>query len=303
MAREFYGYFDSIDDDVREYDAAQFAHILKAAVQSGVSSHEGGLEVTADGLGMDTRVAYGGCVIEGHVYVLEDDGGSPFTLTHEPSGTADRIDRVVVRLENDQSARRMGVYLLTGTPSASPQPPALTRNAQVWELSLAQVRVRASATAIAPEDVTDERGDGSVCGYAVPRWLDRAVAARTLNALTATEAGYALDARQGKALDDKITRLSAEAARTASYSATLTASGWSASAPYQQTVSAEGILATDDPFVDVDMSGASGSAQGTALTEAWGFVGRVTAGNGQITAYCYEDKPAVNLPVILKVVR
>lgn len=303
MAREFYGYFDSIDDDVREYDAAQFAHILKAAVQSGVSSHEGGLEVTADGLGMDTRVAYGGCVIEGHVYVLEDDGGSPFTLTHEPSGTADRIDRVVVRLENDQSARRMGVYLLTGTPSASPQPPALTRNAQVWELSLAQVRVRASATAVAPEDVTDERGDEAACGYAVPRWLDRAVAARTLNALTATEAGYALDARQGKTLDDKITRLSAEAARTASYSATLTASGWSASAPYQQTVSAEGILATDDPFVDVDMSGASGSAQGTALTEAWGFVGRVTAGEGQITAYCYEEKPAVNLPVILKVVR
>ena len=303
MAREFYGYFDSIDDDVREYDAAQFAHILKAAVQSGVSSHEGGLEVTADGLGMDTRVAYGGCVIEGHVYVLEDDGGSPFTLTHEPSGTADRIDRVVVRLENDQSARRMGVYLLTGTPSASPQPPALTRNAQVWELSLARVRVRASATAVAPEDVTDERGDEAACGYAVPRWLDRAVAARTLNALTATEAGYALDARQGKALDDKITRLSAEAARTARYSATLTASGWSASAPYQQTVSAAGVLATDDPFVDVDMSGASGSSQGTALTEAWGFVGRVTAGNGQITAYCYEDKPAVNLPVILKVVR
>ena len=303
MAREFYGYFDSIDDDVREYDAAQFAHILKAAVQSGVSSHEGGLEVTADGLGMDTRVAYGGCVIEGHVYVLEDDGGSPFTLTHEPSGTADRIDRVVVRLENDQSARRMGVYLLTGTPSASPQPPALTRNAQVWELSLARVRVRASATAVAPEDVTDERGDEAACGYAVPRWLDRAVAARTLNTLTATEAGYALDARQGKALDDKITRLSAEAARTARYSATLTAAGWSASAPYQQTVSAEGILATDDPFVDVDMSGASGSSQGTALTEAWGFVGRVTAGNGQITAYCYEEKPAVNLPVILKVVR
>ena len=104
-------------------------------------------------------------------------------------------------------------------------------------------------------------------------------------------------------LGDRITRLSAEAARTATYAATLTASGWSASAPYQQTVSAEGILATDDPFVDVDMSGASGSSQGAALTEAWGFVGRVTAGAGQITAYCYEDKPAVNLPVILKVVR
>ena len=159
MAREFYGYFDSIDADVREYDAAQFAHILRASVQNGVSSHEGGLEVTADGLDMRTSVTCGGCVIEGYVYVLEDDGGEPFTLTHEPSGTADRIDRVVVRLENDQSARRMGIRLLTGTPSSGPQPPALTRNAQVWELSLAQVRVRASATTIASEDVTDERGD------------------------------------------------------------------------------------------------------------------------------------------------
>ena len=176
MAREFYGYFDSIDADVREYDAAQFAHILRASVQNGVSSHEGGLEVTADGLDMRTHVACGGCVIEGYVYVLEDDGGEPFALTHEPSGTADRIDRVVVRLENDQSARRMGIWLLTGTPSASPQPPALTRNAQVWELSLAQVRVRASATTIASEDVTDERGDAQACGYAVSRWLDRAVA-------------------------------------------------------------------------------------------------------------------------------
>ena len=116
-------------------------------------------------------------------------------------------------------------------------------------------------------------------------------------------AGYALDARQGKVLDGKIAQLSAEAARTARYSATLTASGWSASAPYTQTAPAAGVLATDDPFVDVDMSGASGSAQGAALTEAWGFVGRVTAGNNQITAYCYEEKPAVNLPVILKVVR
>ena len=122
---------------------------------------------------------------------------------------------------------------------------------------------------------------------------------KVANNLTTTEEGKALDARQGKVLDDKIEK----AATTARYSATLTAAGWSASAPYTQTASAAGVLSTDDPFVDVDMSGASGSAQGTALTEAWGFVGRVTAGNGQITAYCYEDKPAVNLPVILKVVR
>ena len=166
MAREFYGYFDSIDADVREYDAAQFAHILRASVQNGVSSHEGGLEVTADGLDMRTSVACGGCVIEGYVYVLEDDGGEPLTLTHEPSGTADRIDRVVVRLENDQSARRMGIRPLTGTPSAGPQPPALTRNAQVWDCLLYTSLIeRQSPVAALPAPRCVGKAGGYSLGY------------------------------------------------------------------------------------------------------------------------------------------
>ena len=249
MAREFYGYFDSIDDDVREYDAAQFAHILKAAVQSGVSSHEGGLEVTADGRTCTRAWRMADASSRGTSTSWRTTGATPSPSRTSPAARRTASTAWWCAWKTTRARGAWACGSITGTPSASPQPPALTRNAQVWELSLAQVRVRASATAIAPEDVTDERGDGSACGYAVPRRLDRALAALTLNTLTATEPGYALDARQGKVLGDRITRLSAEAARTATYAATLTASGWSASAPYQQTVSAEGILATDDPFV------------------------------------------------------
>ena len=280
MASEFYGYFDSIDGDVREYDAAGFSHILKAAVQNGVSSHEGALEVTADGLGMQTTVAFGGCVIDGYVFVLEDDGGGLFSLTHDPSGTADRIDRVVVRLESGQSERRMGLALLTGTPSASPQPPALTRSAQVWELSLAQVRVRAAATAVAPSDVTDERGDQDVCGYAQPRHLSALVAgkldiSRLANNLTTTASGWALDARQGKALKDEVDKklssanlannltttasgwaldarqgkalndaVAAKASKSTA-TASLSTSGWSGEGPYTQEASVSGVTASN----------------------------------------------------------
>lgn len=93
-------------------------------------------------------------------------------------------------------------------------------------------------------------------------------------------------------------------ASTAVFYSTLVASGWSSSAPYTQTAIASGILSTDVPFVDVDMSGTTGSEAGTTRQEAWSFVGRVTvSANGEITAYCYEEKPTVDIPLILKVVR
>ena len=125
------------------------------------------------------------------------------------------------------------------------------------------------------------------------------------NNLTTEIAGKALDATQGKILNDNLQNLSSSLsgkATTATYSATLSSSGWSASAPYTQTVAVSGILVSDNPFADVDMSGATGS-NGASITEAWGYIGRITANNGSITAYCYEEKPTVNLKVLLKVVR
>lgn len=92
-------------------------------------------------------------------------------------------------------------------------------------------------------------------------------------------------------------------ASTANYSATLSSSGWSSSAPYTQTVNVSGILATDVPFVDVDMSDATTDSAGTALTDAWNLIGRVTANAGSITAYCYKKKPTIDISLILKVVR
>ena len=64
-------------------------------------------------------------------------------------------------------------------------------------------------------------------------------------------------------------------ASTASYTAVFPSAGWSASAPYSQTVSVTGMLATDDPLADVSLSGASTAQAGKALTDAWTFVSRV----------------------------
>lgn len=77
----------------------------------------------------------------------------------------DRIDRIVARRTNATNTFELAV--LTGTPAGSPVPDALTRAGGVYEISLAQVLVQATVVQINTADITDERSDYSVCGYAL----------------------------------------------------------------------------------------------------------------------------------------
>lgn len=119
---------------------------------------------------------------------------------------------------------------------------------------------------------------------------------KVANNLTTIEEGWVLDARQGYELK----MLTNTKAVVAGYNAVLPASGWSDSAPYTQTVAVEGILETDNPFVDVDMSSATDTL---ATIESWNFINRITANNGSITAVAYEDVPTVDLSILLRVVK
>ena len=289
MSREFYGYFDSIEGDEREYDAVQFAHILRAGMVSGVTSHAGGgLKVTAPGTGMTTRAGKGGCVVNGYLFVLEDDGGSVKSFTHGNAGAADRWDRIVVRLDTSTEARKITLEVKEGTPGAEPVPPELTRSGNCYELSLARVKIRAGAESIEAADVVDERGDASVCGYAVPVWL---------KALTGFEPSE---------MNARLTGLEAAAAQKAvpmSFTAALPASGWTGSAaPYTQTATVTGLKAGDEVIADVDLSGATADTC-DGLVESWALVGTITTANNQITARCWGEKPENDLTVRLLALR
>ena len=88
---------------------------------------------------------------------------------------------------------------------------------------------------------------------------------------------------------------------TTLYTATLSSSSWSSSAPYTQTVSVSGILSTDTPIVDVVLSSTTSTA--ISQIEAWMSVSKIETANGSITATCFEEKPTINIPIQLKVVR
>ena len=81
----------------------------------------------------------------------------------------------------------------------------------------------------------------------------------------------------------------------------LSVNNWSDSAPFEQVSQVEGILSTDYPFVDIDLSEVE-DAQ--SVIKGWNLVGRVTVNsNDSIIAYCYAEKPTVDIPIIFKVVR
>src|SRR5690606_24789511 len=78
----------------------------------------------------------------------------------------DRIDRIVIRLDLRPEARHVESFVKKGVASANPVPPALQRDDNVYEISLAQVRIRGGQTFISPSDIIDERGDEDVCPWA-----------------------------------------------------------------------------------------------------------------------------------------
>lgn len=83
---------------------------------------------------------------------------------------------------------------------------------------------------------------------------------------------------------------------------TFTASGWSSSAPYTQTITVTGITADDYPDADINMSSATATT-GPQLVEGWSCINRIATAANKVTAYCYSEKPTINLPAYFKVVR
>lgn len=90
-------------------------------------------------------------------------------------------------------------------------------------------------------------------------------------------------------------------ASTTNYTATLSVSDWTSSAPYTQTVSVDGILLSDTPISDVTLSTDTNTA--IAQMEAWSCISNIVTSNGSITAVCFEEKPTIDIPIKLKVVR
>lgn len=91
-------------------------------------------------------------------------------------------------------------------------------------------------------------------------------------------------------------------ATTVTYTANIDTTWTGISAPYTKTVTVQGILATDNPIVDLVPGGAP-TAQKRLRAKAWSYVSEITTANNSITLTCYDKKPTTLFTIQLKVVR
>ncbi|MGM9924783.1 MAG: hypothetical protein ACI35R_11105 [Bacillus sp. (in: firmicutes)] len=151
---EYSRFFDSVQGDRRVYNAADFAEYFKRIVTNGIYIDQNKLNVSATGSNMTVTVGSGSAFIEGYMYI----NTSNKTLTvASPEPYVDRVDRVVLRLDRSAGERNIKAIVLKGTAGSNPSPPALQRDAYIYDIPLAQIRVIQGQSYIGSTQVTDER--------------------------------------------------------------------------------------------------------------------------------------------------
>lgn len=158
---EKYGFFDSIEgEDERLYTADEFAEYFRQVISTGILNGGENLQVVCTGTDMSIQIKQGYAWLEGYLYKIDTEDLGKELATADP--VLDRVDRVVIRLDKQLEHRYVKAFVLKGTPAA----PALTRDENIYEISLAQIRIVAGKSFIEQSEITDERLDSNVCGLA-----------------------------------------------------------------------------------------------------------------------------------------
>jgi len=153
----------------RNYNADDISQWLATVWDTGVvktnvvSTEPQGLKVVAN-VGMGINVQAGKAAIQGKPY--SNTALVSFTVATAPTGSSSRYDYVILRMDNTQtqSGRNTSLMLVTGD-SNIPTVSNLTRTSDVYDLMLAYIEVQPNATSIAQAQITDCRGDQTLCPW------------------------------------------------------------------------------------------------------------------------------------------
>lgn len=155
---ESYGFFDG----GQLYGQDEFNRYFSNMFENGVSIDSDGTMTMSSYVSENNIIVGAGfAIING--FFLYNDSNKTISITRDSNCT--RKDRIVLRL--DLSNKKISIELKSGTASSNPEPPTLTRNNLVYELSIYQVNVPVSGNIT----LTDERFRTDLCGAIRPKNL------------------------------------------------------------------------------------------------------------------------------------
>lgn len=145
----------------RATDSKGFRNLLKTYFKEGVFPNpSSNLQVVENGT-LGVKVNKGSCMVGGVTILVNEN----VTLILDSAGTQNRIDRIVMRVDDTLSVRNAEIKVIKGSPSTSPTPPARTYNDTIKDIVLANVLVTANSSTITQSNITDTRPDSSICGW------------------------------------------------------------------------------------------------------------------------------------------
>ncbi len=162
--------FDSMDiineetgqvEPDREYEAIVFANYFKKFLSNGIyfgeynNYKENSMKVELDG-GMNIKVLPGAGLIEG----VDFENGEETIFTLDRPATGERVNRVVVQLNNSLDTRATRLYIKQGNGSV---PATLQRDANIYEICIAEITTN-GASNITEADIRDTRMNKELCG-------------------------------------------------------------------------------------------------------------------------------------------
>lgn len=150
--------YGSVNHD-RRYKSSDFRAYYALFLGNGVFYKNSDALKVNEGDGMTVMLSIGNAFIEGAGY--RNTAALALKLD-TADGALSRIDRIVIR--NDYKIRDTYAAVLKGTYSAQPQAPALTRNADAYEIAVADVLVAKGVASITQADITDTRLNTELCG-------------------------------------------------------------------------------------------------------------------------------------------
>lgn len=154
------------DQPDRAIDEKDFRKLFSSYYTTGIFPNpSNSFQVTASG-GMNITVQKGKANLNG-VFAFEETETKTLTISTADT-TNDRIDSIVLKLDDSTAVRNVDYIIKKGSPSSAPTRPTLTRNETVYEISLADIYVAKGTTQITQANITDTRMETERCGWVLP---------------------------------------------------------------------------------------------------------------------------------------